>query len=70
MDSIILVRIYRAKTIDGMMLLNDVFDLTVVPNMRSWCLTPLSSIFQLYGGNQFIGGVTRSTRRKPPTCCK
>jgi hypothetical protein len=53
MDSIILVRIYRAKTIDGMMLLNDVFDLIVVPNMRSWCLTPLSSIFQLYGGNQF-----------------
>ena len=34
MDSIILVRIYRAKTIDGMMLLNDVFDLTVVPNMN------------------------------------
>jgi hypothetical protein len=29
MDSIILVRIYRAKTIDGMMLLNDVFDLSI-----------------------------------------
>jgi hypothetical protein len=60
MDSIILVRIYRAKTIDGMMLLSDVFDLTVVPNMRSWCLTPLSSqsnmlvleVFRLEGFNK------------------
>jgi hypothetical protein len=34
MDSIILVRIYRAKTIDEMMLLNDVFDMNVVSNMN------------------------------------
>jgi len=31
---------------------------------------PLSTIFQLYRGGQFIGGGTRSTRRKPPTCRK
>jgi hypothetical protein len=32
-----------------------------------WCLTPLSSIFQLYRGVSFIGGGNRSTRRKPLT---
>ena len=32
------------------------------------CLTPLSTI-QLYCGRQFCGG-NRSTKRKPPTCCK
>ena len=32
-----------------------------------WCLMPLFTIFQLYGGG-FIGGGNRNTRRKPPTC--
>ena len=32
-----------------------------------WCLTPLSTIFQLFS---FSGGRNRSTRRKPPTCRK
>ena len=32
------------------------------------CLTPLSTIFQLYLGGRFIGGGNRSTRKKPPTC--
>jgi len=34
------------------------------------CFTPLSTIFQLYRGGQFIGGGNRGTRRKPPTCRK
>jgi hypothetical protein len=33
-----------------------------------WCLTPLSTIFMLYRGDQFYCWRNRSTRRKPPTC--
>jgi hypothetical protein len=36
---------------------------------RIWCLTPLSTIFQVLGVS-FIGGGNRSTRRKSPTCRK
>jgi hypothetical protein len=32
-----------------------------------WCLTPLSTIFQLYRGISFIGGGHWRTRRKPVT---
>ena len=35
-----------------------------------WCLTPLSTLFQLYRGVSFIGEGNRSTGRKPPTCRK
>ena len=37
-----------------------------------WCLTPLSTIIQLYRivAVSFIGRGNRSTRRKPPTCRK
>ena len=34
------------------------------------CLTPLSIIFQLYRGGQFICEGNQFTRRKPPICLK
>jgi hypothetical protein len=40
--------------------------LKLVYELGFWCLTSLSTIFQLYRGG-FIGGGNWSTRRKPPT---
>jgi hypothetical protein len=34
------------------------------------CLTPLSAVFQLYHGDQFSGGRSRSTRKEPPSMGK
>ena len=34
-----------------------------------WCLTPLSTIFQIVVVSFIVGG-NQSTRRKPPTCRK
>ena len=42
-----------------------------VQGLGLWCLTPPSTIFQLYRGGQFFfGGQNRNTWRKPPICRK
>ena len=47
--------------------------MTLLLYRELWCLTPTSTLFQLWRGHatvSFIGGANRSTRRKPPTCRK
>jgi hypothetical protein len=43
---------------------------TIIDLIDLLCLTPLSAIFQLYHGDHFCGGGSRSTRREPPTMGK
>jgi hypothetical protein len=39
----------------------------IAQGLKLWCLTLLSTIFQLYSVDQVIAGGNRSTRIKPPT---
>ena len=48
-----------------------IIDLNIFNMGLGWlCLTPISVIFQLYYGSQFIDGGNLSTPRKPPNCRK